>query len=394
MSNGSSRFRRLALVHAAMMAGETAMVIALADSFFFDVDLTAARSRILLFLVVSFAPFLIISPLIGPLIDRLRGGRRLVIQAVALIRTVLQLAMIALIDTLVLFPLVFVALVLQKSYVVSKSALVPSVVRSEPELVEANSKLGVIAGLAGAVAVVPALAMQWLFSSGVTLAYGALIFAAALIAATKLPREVVVTKSSTGSVRIRPLTERVRLGALLMMLLRALSGFVLFQLAFWFRTIDVATIWFGLVVVASSGGTMVGNLAAPRLRAQLAESKMLLAALAMCSGAGVVTAIVAGPLAGVLLAAVVGLATATGRLAFESMVQRDTPVVNRGRSFARFETRFQLAWVAAAIIPVLLPLPGPVGFFVVAAASLVGLVLAHQSGFVTVAERTPGLTRR
>ena len=48
-----------------------------------------------------------------------------------------------------LFPLVFVALVLQKTYVVSKSALVPSVVRIETELVEANSKLGLIAGVAG-----------------------------------------------------------------------------------------------------------------------------------------------------------------------------------------------------------------------------------------------------
>jgi hypothetical protein len=36
------------------------------------------------------------------------------------------------IDSLTLFPLVFAALVLQKTYLVSKQALVPSVVRSEP----------------------------------------------------------------------------------------------------------------------------------------------------------------------------------------------------------------------------------------------------------------------
>ncbi len=394
MSVGPSRFKRLALVHAAMMAGETAMVVALADTFFFDVDLTAARGRILAFLLVSFAPFLVISPLIGPLIDRLRGGRRLVIQAVALARVVLLLAMVLFIDSWVLFPLVFAALVLQKTYVVSKSALVPSVVRSEPELVEANSKLGVIAGIAGALAVVPALALQTVLSSQATLVYGAIIFALALVAATKLPREVVVTRPTTSRARIRPVTERVRLGAVLMMLLRALSGFLLFQLAFWFRTIDIATIWYGLVVAASSGGIMVGNLMAPRVRAVLAESKMLLGALALSAAASAAAAIVATPLAGVLLAVVVGFAAAIGRLGFESMVQRDTPVVNRGRIFARFETKFQLAWVGAAIVPVLIPLPEVIGFFMIAASALVGLLLALQSGFVQIAAQPRQVTRR
>ena len=54
----------------------------------------------------------------------------------------------------------FAALVLQKTYLVSKSALVPSVVRTEEEFVEANSKLGLIAGLIGFVAVVPAASSQ------------------------------------------------------------------------------------------------------------------------------------------------------------------------------------------------------------------------------------------
>ena len=64
------------------------------------------------------------------------------------------------IDKLALFPVVFGALVLQKTYVVSKSALVPSVVRSERDLVEANSKLGLIAGMIGFAAVIPAAILQ------------------------------------------------------------------------------------------------------------------------------------------------------------------------------------------------------------------------------------------
>ena len=151
-----SKFTRLAITHALMMAGDAAMVVALADSFFFSVELNAARTQVLLFLAISFAPFLFVAPLIGPLIDRMAGGRRLVIQVVAVLRAVLLLLMAQDADGLELFPLVFASLVLQKTYAVSKSALVPSTVRSKTELVEANSKLGLLSGLTGVVAVVPA----------------------------------------------------------------------------------------------------------------------------------------------------------------------------------------------------------------------------------------------
>ena len=48
-----SKFRKLALTHALMMAGDAAMVVALADSLFFDIDLDAARSRVLLFRLLN-----------------------------------------------------------------------------------------------------------------------------------------------------------------------------------------------------------------------------------------------------------------------------------------------------------------------------------------------------
>ena len=106
------------------MGGDAAMVIALADSLFFDIDLTAARARVMLFLAIGFAPFLFVSPLIGPLIDRAAGGRRLVIQIIAVIRVVLLLSMAKYIDALALFPLVFASLVLQMGYVISKQVLI------------------------------------------------------------------------------------------------------------------------------------------------------------------------------------------------------------------------------------------------------------------------------
>lgn len=361
------------MVHAAMTAGEATVVVALADTFFFDVDLTAARSRILLFLLVSFTPFLVISPLIGPFIDRLRGGRRLVIQGVAVARIGLQFAMMLMIDSVLLFPLVFAVLVLQKTYIVSKSALVPSVVRTETELIEANSKLGIIAGITGAVAVIPAIGLQLLIGPAATLLYGASFFVIALGFAVKLPREVTGGSSSRRSRRRPKIGPEVVIASNIMMVLRGAVGFVLFQLAFWFRSLDEATIWFGLVIAGSALGTMIGNLAAPRLRISLDEERLLTGALFVPIIAGLGGAVLLGPLTAVLVAVAVGFAAAVARLAFESIVQREVSPLDRGRLFARFETRFQLAWVAAGIVPVVIALPGRIGFVVLAALGAAGL---------------------
>ena len=60
---------------------------------------------------------------------------------------------------------------------------------------------------------------------------------------------------------------------------------------------------------------------------------------------------------------------AAAKQAFDSIVQRDAPDANRGRSFARFETRFQLFWVIGALIPIVVPFPAPVGFPMIGVAS-------------------------
>lgn len=346
------------------------MVVALADSFFFDVDPSGARSRVLGFLLVSFAPFLVVAPMIGPAIDRVRGGRRFIVQAAAASRIVLQLLMIRFADDNVLFGLVFVALVLQKTYQVSKSALVPAVVRSERELVEANSKLGLIAGVAGVFAVAPAAALQFAIGSSATFAYGAIVFGVALSMSLGLPSEPPVRTDQPSAASSEYATIGLQLGWVAMLILRACAGFMLFHLAFWFRGMDDERTLLALAVGLSTVGTVVGNALAPRLRRVLHEERMLGVSLALPAGVGIVAAVIGGPRLGIVLAAVVNFAAALGRLSFESIVQRDGPDSNRGQAFASFETRFQLGWVVAATLPVLLEMPGSVGFL------LVGVVCA------------------
>ena len=85
---------------------------------------------------------------------------------------------------------------------------------------------------------------------------------------------------------------------------------------------------------------------------------MLTVALALSAAGGIGLAVFGTPAAGVVLAGIVGFAAAIGRLAFESIVQRDAPEANQGRAFASFETRFQFAWAGAAFLAVAIQAPG------------------------------------
>jgi hypothetical protein len=370
-----------------MVGGDTAMIVALADSLFFDIDLDAARSRVLLFLVIGFTPFLVVAPLIGPLIDRVAGGRRLVIQLVALARVGLMLLMAQYLNALALFPLVFAALVLQKTYVVSKSAIVPSTVRSERELVEANSKLGLIAGITGAVAVVPAALLLKLIGAQATLVYGALLFAAAFVAATRLPPEIVAAEEPDATESRQLHSSNIRLGAIAMTILRANVGFTFFHLAFWLRSQDQGALWFAAVVGASALAAMLGNAIAPRVRSRLREETMLSVALIVSSIAGLSVALLGGPVGAVILAGVLNLMAALGRLSFESIVQRDAPGANQGRAFAMFETRFQLAWAIGAFVAVAIQVNGTVGFLIVGG-------VAGAASIYLLGESRGGVSRR
>ncbi len=89
-----------------------------------------------------------------------------------------------------------------------------------------------------------------------------------------------------------------------------------------------------------------------------------------------------GPIGAVVLAGVLNLAAAVGRLSFESMVQRDAPGANQGRAFARFETRFQLAWAIGAFLAVAIQVDGSIGFLIVGVVSGVTMLylIARRNG--------------
>jgi hypothetical protein len=159
------------------------------------------------------------------------------------------------------------------------------------------------------------------------------------------------------------------LAASAMGLMRGIVGFLVFLLAFEYQ--EEPTWKLGLAVGASVLGSFIGSILAPRVRRTTHEEDILTGSLIIAAGVSLLGAWSGGLLSAMLVALTIGFCANTAKLAFDSIVQRDAPDANRGRSFARFETRFQVWWVIGAFIPVVLPilkipLPAQAGFLIIA----------------------------
>ncbi len=153
-----------------------------------------------------------------------------------------------------------------------------------------------------------------------------------------------------------------------MSIARATVGFVEFFLAFGLRRVHAATWWFGVLLVASGAGSLLGSIVVPRLRRYLTERQIIIGALASIVVGSVATAIVGGLWAQVMLTFVVGVGPTSAKPALDSIVQRNVPPALLGRAFGRLETRLQLTWVLAAVLAVVVPFPLKLGDVVVALA--------------------------
>ena len=373
-----SAFSRLAVVHILAVAGDTLVTMALAGSLFFSIEPGAARTRVALYLLLTVAPFAVVAPLLSPVIDRTRGGRRALVIAGAATRAVVCLSMATHLTSLLLFPEAFAVLVLSKAHMVAKSALVPSTVSGEGELVSANSRLAVLAVLAGFVAALPGIAVLKIGALGApwVVRLAAVSFAATALAGFRLARPAAAAEPAAAPAMVKAELHAasVRMAATAMGVLRAVVGFLTFLVAFAFRHERAPAWWFGVVLAASMAGSFVGAALAPHLRRRLVEERILSGALALVVVAGLASVRLGGRPAAALLAAAVGVAAGTGKLAFDSIVQRDAPDAVRGRTFARFETRFQLAWVAGAALPVAVPIPSRLGMGLIALGAAAALV--------------------
>ena len=370
-----SPFNRLARTHAASVSGDALFAIGLAGSVFFSLDFTSARWRVALYLLLTIAPFAIAAPLIGPAIDRIKGGRRWIIVGSMLLRTVLAFFVVRHMDSLLFYPEAFGMLIMQKIYSISKSAVIPSTVHSDEELVHANSKLTTLSSIAVVIAAIPGGILYAVGGGQATVALGAVVFANGTILALQLPPTTVAAEPEGEAEREELRSAGITHASTAMSLIRGMVGFLSFMLAFDFKNAGAPLWQLGFVAATAQLGFFSGSLIVPRLRKVTSEERILVTSLFVISMAGVITAFIGGLAGAALLSMMLGITSCSAKQAFDSIVQRDAPDANRGRTFAKFETRFQLIWVIGALLPIVLPIPASLGFGLIAITASIAVAL-------------------
>ncbi|WP_328385143.1 MFS transporter [Streptomyces sp. NBC_00400] len=408
---GESGLGKLIELHAVNSAGDVMITIALASTVFFAVPTDQARGRVALYLAVTMAPFALLAPVVGPLLDRVPHGRRAAMAGAMLARALLALTMSGAVATggLQLYPAALGVLVASKAYGVVRSAVVPRLLPPRISLVKANSRV-TLAGLLATGVAAPMGAGLQLLGPGWPLYGACAVFAAGTVLSFSLPPKVDSAKgegrarlasreasarSAGGEMRkpgLRTVGPSVLHGLQANAALRALSGFLTFFLAFMLREHPLgglgAAASLGLVVVAAGAGNALGTAVGAWLKARGPEP-IVAAMLGLALCATVLAAVFYPVLAVVVVpaaAAVAGLCQALAKLSLDAMIQRDVPEGVRTSAFARSETALQMSWVVGGAIGISLPLIGTLGMAVAAGLVALGVVLAVR-GLLSAARR-------
>jgi MFS family permease len=388
---GESGLARLVELHFVNLMGDAALTVSLAGTIF-AIPTDEARGQVAQFLLLTMAPFALLAPFIGPLLDRFRHGRRWAIGTTLAVRAFLcwVLADAVASDSAWLFPAALGCLVASKAYGVTRAAAVP---RQQPpgySLVSANSR-NALAGVAG-------MAVGGLLAAGLarigpewSLRLAFLIYVVGTVLAIRLPARV---DSSVGERRLDDTVElhvpgahrprnplarlRARVGAVPTSVLAALCSAAGTRLLIGFLTLFVAflmrerpipgvsgTLTLGLVVGAAGVGNALGTVAGNALARRRPEA-IIGWALLLAVATSVVTAVAYSLWTLMLLGLVAGLSTQLVKVGTDAVVQRDVPEAVRTRVFAWVETTLQMAWVVGGAIGIALPLDPQVGFGVLA----------------------------
>ena len=398
--SGLARFIEM---HTFQVAADVALTVSLAGTVF-AMPTDQARSAVALFLLLTMAPFVLLAPLVGPVLDRFRHGRRWAIGTTLAVRAffawVLASALVT--DSPWVFPLALVCLVASRAYAVARAAAVPRLLPPGLDLVTANSRLmitglvgmGIAGGLAAAVS---RAGPEW------SLRLAFVIYVVATVLAIRLPAQVdtPVTEEtprirpplrSAPEERLRNLPHRVLHAIVIVSGARFLVAFLTLFLLFLTRENPIpgwsTPLVIGSAVAAAGVGNVLGSLLGNKRVAPPPTPTLVLLGLA-----GVASMLVAALFYGVwslvLVSFVGGVYTQLGKLCLDSIVQAEVLESRHSRVFAWIETTLQLAWVAGGALAILLPLRPGVGFGTAGAVLALGFLVAARARVSGLRLRVP-----
>ncbi|GIF15183.1 MFS transporter [Actinoplanes teichomyceticus] len=380
---------RLFDLHAVSCAGDALIAIGLAGTIF-SVPLGEARGKVGLYLLITMVPFALLAPVVGPLLDHFRHGRRYALAVTMLGRAFLAYVMS---DNLLgwgLYPAAFGVLALSRAYGVARSAAVPRLLPAGVGLSQVGARASVYGTFAGAV-VAPIGLLAFRFGPQWPMRVATLIFLAGMVVALRLPPRAdsdppeamprawrTVLGLNRGS--DRPLSGRLVLATLVGSAgLRLLYGFLLLYLTFAIMAGDLDSTVLGLELNRNAAVGLVGGALALgtflstaagtglRIRRPLA---LQASGLVVTAGVAILATVFYNLATITLLALLTATFSGIAKLAVDASIQERVPERLRATAFAHSETVLMLAWVTGGGIG-LIPLAGRLGIGLAAALAAV-----------------------
>ena len=393
---GQSGLGHLTYAVMANYAVDAALAVALANTLFFAAAKAESTGKVLLYLLLTVAPFAVIAPLIGPLLDKLQRGRRFALAASSTGRAVLAIVMALKFDSWVIYPCALGMLVLSKGFGVLKAALTPRVLPEAITLVKTNSRLAVFGLIAGGASGGIAAGIAALTTSAGALWFTAVCGVVGAWLCLRIPAWVESTEGEvpirhTGAIR-RPVAggaaddahprarQRRELPRTVVTtiwansVIRVETGFLALFIAFVIKTryqpaaattpgvaLGAATThqgWLQLLVLGAIGAAAgVGGFLGNGLGARLPLRAPQVVAF-WCLGAVIVAVVTAFALPGLITAGVVALvgstASSLAKVCLDATIQHGLPEVSRASAFGRTESILQLSWVFGGVIGLLI----------------------------------------
>ncbi|HZC27406.1 MAG TPA: MFS transporter [Actinopolymorphaceae bacterium] len=396
---GESGLAKLIELNAFHAGGDAAMAVGLAGTLFFAVPSAEARGRVALYLLITMAPFVVVAPLIGPFLDRFRGGRRWAIGTTMAVRAFFCWVVAGAVATgeLWLYPLVFGCLIASKAHNITRAAVVPRLLPRDVALVTANSRISLSGSITAGVVAAAAGGLSY-FGSAWALRLAFVIFTLGTLMAIVLPRRV---DSAEGEDRLRMVDIRrtlrrlppvVGLALRANVAFRAFTGFLMLFMAFLLRDVPLAgystTVQVGVIVGAAGAGNLVGTALGALARARRSEI-VIQVLLAMSALTTIFAAIFYQLVLVAVLAFVAGFAQQLGKLCLDALIQSGVPEHVRTSVFARSETLLQLAWVVGGGVGIVLPLIPQLGLGICAAGLVIGLIVVLRTESRPVRQGVP-----
>ncbi|MGW5669164.1 MFS transporter [Micromonospora sp. NPDC003776] len=374
-------------LHALSCAGDTLIAIGLAGTIFFDVPLGEARNKVALYLLVTMVPFAMLAPVVGPLLDHFRHGRRYALATTMLGRAFLAWLISDYIGSFGLYPAAFGVLALSRAYGVARSAAVPRLLPEGLGLSQVGARASVYGTVAGGLVAPLGLAAFW-FGAQWPLRVASLIFLIGMVISLRLPPRA----DSEPPERVprplralrregeRPLGRGRPAGRLVIATLigaaalRGLYGFLLLYLAFAIKAGDLTTDFFGRTLGAQAalglvgGALAVGSFLATAIGTRLRihrPTAIQSSGMIVVAGVAVLAALKFSLPLVALLCLITSLISGIAKLAVDASIQERIPERLRASSFAHSETALMLAFVAGGGLG-LVPFTGQVGVAVVA----------------------------